>query len=52
MKNNILNHIDLWLKMLFRHFDKHKIHGGIFFLSLSFAIITWSAVLLSKIINN
>lgn len=45
MKNKILDHIDLWLKMLFKHFDKHKIQGRIFFAELGIAILIWVVIL-------
>lgn len=45
MKNKILNHIDLWLKMLFQHFDKHKIQGRIFFAELGLSILVWTVII-------
>lgn len=45
MKNKFLDHFDLWLKLLLRHFSKHKIQGRIFFVAIGLAIIVWSFIL-------
>lgn len=52
MKNKILDHIDLWLRMLLRHFDKHRVQGIIFFAEIGLSIILWSVIIVLHIINN
>jgi len=43
-KNNlkILDHIDLWLKLILKHFDIHRNQGKIFFFNVTIAVCLWS----------
>jgi hypothetical protein len=38
MKNS-LTYIEIWLKLILNYFDKHKIQGTIFFISLMLCLI-------------
>jgi len=44
MKNKILYHIDTWLKLILKHFDKHEWQGTIFFIELGIVIMIWSCI--------
>lgn len=44
MKNKFLDHFDLWLKLLLKHFDTHKIQGRIFFFEIGLSILFWSII--------
>lgn len=53
--NKILNHFDLWVKLVLKHFDKHKIQGRIFFAELGLSILIWvmiTSIYLGEIIKN
>jgi len=46
-KNNlkILDHIDLWLKLILKHFDIHRNQGKIFFFNVTIAVCLWSIII-------
>jgi len=44
MKTSVLDHFDLWLKLLLKHFDTHKIQGRIFFFEIGLSILFWSII--------
>jgi len=41
MKNNLLSHIDTWLKLTLTYFDKHPIQATLFIMTLTI----WSIVI-------
>lgn len=45
MKNNLLHHIDTWIKLILNHLDKHKMQGIIFFTELGITIMIWAVIM-------
>lgn len=45
MKDNLLRHIDLWLKMLLKYFDKNKCRGVLFFSLLGISLMIWAGII-------
>ncbi len=44
MKARVLDHFDLWLKLLLKYFNTHTTIGKIFFFEIGLSILFWSII--------